>query len=197
MSVSVRVDGIEGVSEIMRDASKAVKDSIVISINDTAKFGHAEIKKRIVEEVNLKPSYIGSKNSGRLKISSYAVNANDSAVISARARGTLMSRFLVSAFKRGSPAKVSIAKSRVSSISNAFLMKLKSGNSGLVKRVKSGRIEGSKGALKIGKNLFLLYAPSVSQIMSSVISNDEEFNKRINDKLNLNFKKQFERLSNG
>jgi len=179
---------------------ESINQAAVMAINDTVGMGHSRLKQDMMKRTTLSSSYIGDQKSGRLRVSRKATRGDLTASINARMRGTSLARFLTKTPQRGQRVSLSITPGTPRTLTGAFLMNLGSGNIGLAHRVKGNPNVHpfSKGAIKLKhKGLFLLYGPSVSQIMNQVIENNDYIQADISSQLNIRFNAHFGRLLNG
>lgn len=157
---------------IMRQAAR-------IAVNHAATKGRSLLATGVLNEVALPRSYVqpGQK---RLHVKSKATDDSLEAVLEARGRRTSLTRFIPGGVSAGgaknSTLMIKVGKSSpVKQFTGAFLFKLKSGspdtdtkgNYGFALRTKTGKPDKAYKPTQIGKNLFLLYGPSVSQILHS------------------------------
>jgi hypothetical protein len=78
-------------------------------------------------------------------------------------------------------------------LKNAFLVNLRNGNTGLAVRLKDGEtLQKSDKAVRLDNNLYLLYGPSVDQVMAGVA---DEVTPDILDNLRKKFLRQFGRVT--
>jgi hypothetical protein len=172
-----------------------------LAINDTvSREGMTLIKRDMRDQIAFPSGYL---EGGRLSVSRKASPRSLYAIIRGRDRATSLARFApgqkpsntrgqalrVQVKGRGRPARV---------VQRGFLINLKGGNTGLAVRVKSGKLRHSQGAklMSNGQNgaLYLLYGPSVDQVLSGVADD------RADDLINMvrsKFLRQFGRLARG
>lgn len=171
---AVIVEGFELVGDIER-LPKKVLESARIAVNDAARSGYAQAGREIVRQVAFPARYVTGK-SGRMQISQFATSANLEARITARARPTSLARFNKGSKRIGQRGgvRVEVKPGSVQRLPGAFLIKLRAGrgdgenfNVGVAVRTKNGRPPPGYKPLPIGKNLWLLYGPSVQQVLYS------------------------------
>ena len=171
--------GLAEFDKMLQALGASVEPSAADAINDTVVFarrlGSQEIRKRI----NFKANYI---DAGRLAITRRAKPANLEAVVTGRDRPTSLARFSQGAPKFGRqrrPPRVRVkASGGASPIEGGFFMRLRRGNSvisaenaniGLAIRLKEGeRVKNKNDMVPVGRNLYLLYGPSVGQVYRTV-----------------------------
>lgn len=166
------VDNLKGLNLDELSPAK-ITTAMYRSVNKAADEARVRAKDRMLDQVNFPPSYLEGANS-RLYVSSYATRSKAEAVITGRFRPTSLARF-ASPQKLRNGVRVSVKPGRQSLIKNAFLMKLRSGDSdtlsnlGLAVRTKRGeRPRGAFRPVQINDRLWLLYGPSVSQVFKTV-----------------------------
>lgn len=165
--------------DFTRNLPNDVLRSIRIATNYAATRGRTAMGREVLRQVNLPPDYVSPRNR-RLYVSKQAKNNDLEAVITARARATSLAQFVNgrNGGEGNAPLSVEVHKGSVRRMPGAFLMKLKSGsqltdtkfNMGLAVRTRSGRPPASYKPVRVSDNLYLLYGPSVSQIIASSTS---------------------------
>lgn len=150
-----------------------IETAMYRSVNKAAAEARARSADRMLDQINFPSGYLKGRNS-RLYQSEYATRGKAEAVITGRFRPTSLARFSTGRKTRNS-VEVEVKKNRKSKIDNAFLMKLRSGQSdtlsnlGLAVRTKRGeRPRKAFRPVKINDRLWLLYGPSVSQVFKTV-----------------------------
>lgn len=177
--------GLAEFDKMLQALGAGVEPSAADAINDTVVFarrlGSQEIRKRI----NFKAKYI---DGGRLAITRRAKPADLEAVVTGRDRPTSLARFAQGAPKFGrqrTPPRVRVkASGGASPIKGGFFMRLRRGNSvisaenanvGLAIRLKEGeRVKNKNDMVPVGRNLYLLYGPSVGQVYRTVSENTSD-----------------------
>lgn len=176
------IDGLDD----LRDLEKLPQEMIRaarIAVNDAATRGRTAMGKEVLHQINFPTDYVSPRNK-RLYVSRKANSKDLEAVITARSRPTSLARFAQTTSTKGkSGVRVELKRGSVRQIPgkkasgngySAFLMKLKAGSSdldtksnlGLAMRVPPGkRPSGAYKPKPIGNNLYLLYGPSVSQLI--------------------------------
>lgn len=147
-------------------ASKAAS----YAINDVSTgTGLRVLRNAIYDEIDFPANYIDQEKLGLTK---RATPDKLEAVITGRDRPTSLAQFAKG--KRGLKAKgvsVSVKPGRQKFMSNAWLVGLNNGNTGLAIRLKPGErlINKRKTAsVELSPNVYLLYGPSVNQALSGV-----------------------------
>ena len=177
--------GLAEFDKMLQALGAGVEPSAADAINDTVVFarrlGSQEIRKRI----NFKAKYI---DGGRLAVNRRAKPADLEAVVTGRDRPTSLARFAQGAPKFGrqrTPPRVRVkASGGASPIKGGFFMRLRRGNSvisaenanvGLAIRLKEGeRVKNKNDMVPVGRNLYLLYGPSVGQVYRTVAENTSD-----------------------
>lgn len=171
------LDDLRDLENLPQDMIKAAR----IAVNDAATRGRTTMGKEVLNQINFPSDYVSPRNK-RLYVSRKANNKDLEAVITARSRPTSLARFAqTSSIKGKSGVRVELKRGAVRTIPgkkaegySAFLMKLRAGsadldtkaNLGLAMRVPPGkRPSGAYKPKPIGNNLYLLYGPSVSQLI--------------------------------
>ncbi|ATN93245.1 hypothetical protein [Marinobacter phage PS6] len=216
MSLGLRfgVTGDDLMVRYLREFPKVARKASKLSINDTIRRGRRMTKQEVMTQVNLPSSYL---NQTRLS-ENFATEDNLVGSIVGRRRPTSLARFGAEQLYQSNktrpgrkPAGVSVrVKNRRKTIPNAFLVKLKAGNrdgvnQGLAVRLPKGqrpdRRFGGKPLYKNqSTNVWLLYGPSVNQMMISSRSGKsivETLKPRLDTYLSQEFRRQFGRLYRG
>lgn len=214
MSLNLRfsVSGDDTMEKYLREYPKAARKAAKLSINDTIRRGRRKTKQEIMSQVNLKSSYL---NAERLS-ENFATNDNLVGSIVGRRRPTSLARFDAQQLYQPNrtkpgrkPAGVTVRVKRArKKIPNAFLVNLKAGNKdgvnqGLAIRLPEGKKPRRRFAgkpLYKGSNVWLLYGPSVNQVMTADTKGQsivEQLKPELNSYLNREFRRQFGRLYGG
>lgn len=169
-------DALNYLDEITPSAERAAARAI----NRTTQRGRTRASQRIRDQVAFTASYLGP-NGGRLTANAKARPGNLHGEIVARSRPTSLARFTKEGplkpgqetRNRKKGVKVTVKPGVAKYLSNAFVIPLRAGQDGpLSNRGLAIRSETApRGAYKptqLGKNLWLLYAPSVAQVLYSV-----------------------------
>ena len=177
-----------------------VRVALVRSINRVADRSRTKAARTVREEVNFPASYL-SPSLGKLKVSQRARDGEYEAVISGRDRPTSLARFTKQKpdqKKRGGGVGVTVtAGGRRKVLKRGFLIELKGGNVGLAVRTSGGPPEGAWKPKEIAKNLYLLYGPSVDQVLMSASDQGgvyEEITPEMLDLLENEFDRQLQLL---
>lgn len=170
-----------------------------IAINEVAnRSGLAIMRKDIETQIAYPSGYLNSAD--KLGVTKRASPTSLQAVITAKDRPTSLARFATNRTperNRGNPVTVQVKRGKRLQLKKVFLVRLKSGNVGLAVRLKPGETLNNKtqaSTVKLGPNVYLLYAPSVEQVFSNVA---EARVPEISNLVSNQFFRQFARLSNG
>lgn len=172
----VEIEGDLGQLVIDGFSDEKINDSLAKAINKAADRARTKASAKIREQVRFPASYL---DKSRLSVKERANKSSLTAILEGRDRPTSLARFL-----RGTPTVRSAAEQgqrrltgelvqvkpggKSVRIKRAFVMRLKSGNFGLAVRTAGGLPAGAYKPKEIGKNLWLLYGPSVNQVLYSV-----------------------------
>lgn len=189
MSVQIVADALAEQVKFFQLAPERAKTAARIALNDTATGpGMKLFQAEIARQVNFPPGYV-TPQSQRLYVSRKAYNDDLEVRLAARARPTSLARFASAApiqVKGGPRVKqspfVKVKPGGGAVMKGAFLIRLRSGgadedgnttlgNVGLAIRIKAGqhiRNKRVQSSVQLGHNLYLLYGPSVDQILLDV-----------------------------
>ncbi|RID91889.1 hypothetical protein D2N39_11685 [Gemmobacter lutimaris] len=170
------VEGLEAIQSIDELPAK-IAESARRAVNDATRRGRKLAADEVLRSVNFPKDYVAPRN-GRLEISRYATRSNLEATISARSRNTSLSRFAKESYTAGrkkAGVHVEVAPGSVRLMKGAFLIRLRAGNAdldaksnlGLAVRTKNGKAPPGYKPTRLGNNLWLLYGPSVAQVLHS------------------------------
>lgn len=177
MIAPVYVVAVEGLDALrfMDEIPASVRKNALRAVNKTTRDGRVAVRRGIQKQVNFSASYLNSGN----RLTAIPANAgNLEGRIVARTRPTSLARFTKDQplapgqRRRAAGVKVTVKPGVARFISGAFVIPLRSGadgslsNRGLAIRSDT-QPSGSYKPKRIGKNLWLLYGPSVSQLMYS------------------------------
>lgn len=208
LGLQFNVTGDKDMVDYLKKYPRVARNAARLAINDTIRRGRRMGKQEILNQVNLKPSYV---NKTRLT-ENLASNDNLVGSIVGRRRPTSLARFdsvplyQPNRTKSGrKPAGVTVRVKRGrKKIPNAFLINLKAGNrdganQGLAIRVPQGKKPRRRfNAKPLYKNentdVYLLYGPSIQQVFDDVV---EDLQPQLRTYLNREFRRQFGRLYRG
>lgn len=158
-----------------------VKSALISALNRTADRTRTRADRKIREEVAFPASYL-RPGEGRLVVSQKARAESLQAVVTGRGRPTSLARFAVgskprSGNKLGS-VSVTVKPGQKADINRAWIISLPgapdSKNLGLAVRTEGGPPRGAyapKQLKAFGPNVWLLYGPSVDQVLFSARNN--------------------------
>lgn len=198
MSARIVATGLKDLQRFYDAAPDLFAEAARLAINDTVtRQGMTLIKKDMREQVNFPDGYLEEGN--RLSVARLATKGSLEAIIRGRDRPTSLARFAPgqtpeSTRKQG--VRVRVQRGKTKHLKRAFLVKLNEGKSlGLAVRLGDGEtLDNTHAAKKLANNVWLLYGPSVEQVLSGVAEDRAE---DIIDFVNARFIHQFNRLSNG
>lgn len=150
------------------------------AVNKTTRDGRVMASRKIRDQIDFTASYLGP-SAGRLTVVKQAKKGDLEGIIRARTSPTSLARFTKeeplqkgqSTRRRRKGVKVTVKKGVARFISGAFVIPLRAGkdgplsNKGLAIRSDT-KPTGAYKPKQLGKNLWLLYGPSVAQILYSV-----------------------------
>ena len=166
----VAISGIEAF-ESLDDYNRKSLVSASRAVNRTLDWTRTRSAEAIKDQVAFPASYLNPAE-GRLVVKTYATTAspNPTGKIGARVDPTSLARFVKGNPKVGQHGvTVEVKPGKAVTIQRAFIMKLANANLGLAVRSK-GAPERAYKPKSIGKDLWLLYGPSVSQVFDTVRS---------------------------
>lgn len=168
------VIAVQGLNEIPSDPSAAIAENAVRAINKTIERSRASASRIMRSQVNFKAGYLSRQD--RLGVTKKATRADLEAVITGRHRPTSLAQFVRGAAVVGSRRRagvtVEVKPGLVQRLPKAFFIKLRAGNTdagpgntGLAIRLPQGkRPDRAYKPTLVGKNLWLLYGPSIDQV---------------------------------
>ncbi|WP_189524462.1 MULTISPECIES: phage tail protein [unclassified Mesorhizobium] len=199
--VVVEFAQLPSIGEVTAD----VETALVRAINRTADRSRTRAARAAREQVAFPASYV-SPSSKRLWVKTRARRGALIATIEGRGQATSLARFsrqgVLSGGSRhvGGKINVTVKPGQTKSISRAFIIRLKNNNLGLAVRTSGGAPAGAYKPKSIGKNLWLLYGPSVDQALAAA-SNEggifQEMTPETLDDLEAEFTRQMELMKNG
>lgn len=203
MTAIVLATGLDEFAHLMLSVPDIADEAAFLAVNETSRDSVPAIKRVMRKQINFPSGYLNKK---RLDIRRKATRTTLQAVISARDRPTSLARFAEGATvtPRGAkqrPIFVKVKANRQVRLDRAFIIELRNGNLGLAIRLPKGQepdrayrpVELTRDGGK-GQGAWLLYGPSVEQVMVGAIP---EIQPEIQDKLTNNFFRQFTRLTRG
>jgi hypothetical protein len=205
MNLAPRIEsaGIENFERYLAQLPEVTTEAARIAINEVATGeGMKLLREGVYEEIEFPKGYVEP----RIVVTRKAYNKSLEAVLSARQRPTSLARFAQNQTPestRRTGVRVQLRPGSTVTLPKAWLQRLKSGkaqidegsaNIGLAIRLKKGEKFRNKKivAKSFGGGVYLLYGPSVNQVMLGVI--DEKL-PEIQTALTGRFLYQFQRLS--
>lgn len=174
---------IDGLTDLkaLDDTGRRAIESARIAINSAARRGRTMLADEVMREVDFPSAYVAPRNK-RLYVKKNASNKDLEAVISAQTRRTSLAQFASGGATRGGRqgVRVQVAKGGGgATLRRAFLIRLRSGNRqldtksnlGVAYRTKDGRPPPGYVPSQIAPNLWLLYGPSVAQVLHNDTKN--------------------------
>jgi hypothetical protein len=167
------VEGLKKLADF-NDLDEKILTAARRAVNRATERTKTAAARQMRKEVNFPARWLSGSN-GKLSITKRASGRDLEGIIKGRDRPTSLARFATSGSAGKEGVSVNVAPGRSKFLKRAFLMKLRAGSSltetsfnmGLAVRTKSP-MRKSRGAKQIGKNLYLLYGPSVDQVFRGV-----------------------------
>lgn len=202
MTAAISVKALTDVQRFFDELPDIAEQAAVLAINDTVeREGLTLIKRDMRDQINFPSGYLEQQVDGRprLGVARKALRGRLEAVIRGRDRPTSLARFApgnTPQNSRGRPITVRVKKGRSQVLRGAFLVNLNQGRSiGLAVRLKPGEtLRESEGAVRLDNNVYLLYGPSVDQVLRGVA---EDRGADLAEIVGQKFLRQFGRLARG
>lgn len=183
----VAIEGLREVDISLGSAEERITKAASAAINKTAARMRTAGARMMNQQIAFGMGYLTraqGDSPARLAVTKKAIPGELSAIVRGRDRPTSLARFVkgVRTKKRGKAGvKVTVSPGSVRGMERAFLLDLKSGNTGLALRLKPGESVRNKRMMvqaystRTGnrrrpsdRNLYLLYGPSVDQVFRDV-----------------------------
>lgn len=175
MTVSILAEGLEGMARYLEAMPEKANAAAARALNRVADGEGAKLlQSGIEDEIDFPTGYVAP----RIFVKRKAYNNRLEAVIASRSRPTSLARFARSGVVGKAGVTVSVGRGNSTRMDRAFLIRLRAGkaptgessNLGLAIRLgKDERIANKKIQAKaFGGGLYLLYGPSVNQVMRTV-----------------------------
>lgn len=166
---------VQGLNSLPAEPLPRVAENAVKAINRTLERTRTGAARRMREQVGFAANYLSGSN-GRLTITRKAQKGDLEGIITGRHRPTSLARFAVGGrVGRRAGARVMVKPGLATRLDKAFFVNLRSGNTdtknnlGLAIRLPEGKRPSSAyKPTQLGKNLWLLYGPSVDQVFDDV-----------------------------
>ena len=206
MSARITVVDLEGLASYLTERPEVARKAARLAINDTAsRKAVPTFRKSMQDQVAFPPGYLKDDRFGLTK---EAIEADLTAVITARFRPTSLARFAKGSktkegARRAGGVRVGVKRGGARFMKGAFFVNLNRGkdtsdgfNLGLAIRLKPGqtlrgRRKGASG-VQLAPDLYLLYGPSVDQVFRDVSTAD---GPKVADQLEREFVRQWVRLN--
>lgn len=171
------VIAVDGLKNLAADATPAIAAKAAMAINKTIERSRAQAAREIRQQVAFSPSYLSRPD--RLGITKKASRTDLESIITGRHRPTSLATFSrgarVVGKRRRSYVDVEVKPGLVQRLNGAFFVNLRTGNTdtkgnlGLAIRLPVGkRPDRAYKPTLVGKNLWLLYGPSIDQLFDDV-----------------------------
>lgn len=195
MTAGIISKGLDEFAEFFRELPEIATEAAYFAVNDSAESAVPMFKRTMGSQIAFPKGYLSKE---RLGVRRKATRATLEAVISGRDRPTSLARFAEGATPENSrkrPVIVKVKPGKTVSLKKSFLVRLRNNNIGLAIRLPAGqRPKNAYKPVQLAENVYLLYGPSVDQVLQGVI---EESDVQIGDMISRNFLRQFTRLSRG
>lgn len=196
MTVALISKGLDEFSQFFRELPETAVEAAYFAVNDSAESAVPMFKRQMAGQIAFPRGYLSKE---RLGVRRKATRATLEAVISGRDRPTSLARFAEGATPENSrkrPVIVRVKPGKTIGLKKSFLVRLNNNNIGLAIRLPAGqRPRDAYKPVQLASNVYLLYGPSVDQVLQGVLDDDAGAN--IGDMLSRNFIRQFTRLSRG
>lgn len=186
--ISVEVTGLAAMKDYFASAPERSGKAASLALNQTAdRVVVPRSRDLIAEQINFPAGYV---NRDRLYVAERSSPGTLVVTVKGRDRPTSLLRFATIGAKRGI-STVQVKPGYVRAQRRAFAINLRSGNQGFAVRLRPGEtMSRSVAAVRLGKNLYLLYGPSVNQAFLSVA---DKLTPVFMDSLESEFLRQFTR----
>ncbi len=161
----IAVEGLSDLSQFVDEIPPAIKRAALRAVGTATDRARTASARAVREQVRFPASYL-YPSQGRLTVAKRPTLQDLTGTVRGRQEATSLARFARGKGSRGG-VMVSVAPGRTHRIPRSFLMRLKSGNRGLAVRTDGEAPVNAYKPKKIGKNLWLLYGPSVDQVLFS------------------------------
>ena len=193
--ITINPSGLDNWIEMLDTFQDRAREAMAIAINQTAKREAAKsIRDDMLKQVNLKKNYLIKHT----PVHAFATKKRMEATITARDTPTMLARYATNRTripKRQKGVKVQVRRGSVKSMKSAFLVDFSRGartNVAVMVRTKNGKAPHGvthDGARYVkSMDAWILYAPSIDQLMWGVAGQNEE---KISRALEREFLRQF------
>lgn len=189
----------------VKEMNGTVELALRRALNRTADRSRTRAARAAREQVAFPASYV-SPSSKRLWVKTRARKGALETIVEGRGAATSLARFTkqkpvqAGARHRGGKINVTVKPGVTRSIGRAFLIRLRNNNIGLAVRTDGAAPKNAYRPRNIGKNLWLLYGPSVDQALVAASDGEgiyEEMTPEVLDELEAEFTRQLDLLENG
>jgi hypothetical protein len=190
----IQVNGLKGFQDYLERLPDIATQAAVFALNDVGGgTGLTMLRDEIYDEIEFPKGYL---NRDRLGLAKRASTSKLEAVIRGRDRPTSLARFAKGASNRRSGVQVRVKPGSTKTMSNAWLVPLRSGNTGLAIRLKPGESLNKRTPpkVKLAADVYLLYGPSVDQVLSGVATDNSD---KLGEMVSREFLRQIARLTRG
>lgn len=163
------IEGVREAAEALGYARKLIDANTSRALNKTATRTRTRLSRVVRDQVAFPASYLGP-SSGRLSVAERATPNKLAIRIDGRDRPTSLARFA-----SGPPRapKVRVKPGGIATrIPRSFIINLRNGNKGLAVRTDGGKPDGAWKPKEMAPGLWLLYGPSVDQVLMGVGARD-------------------------
>jgi len=163
-SYVVTVEGLESFEEL-KDLDEKTRINEARAVNKTIDRIRAAASRDIRENINVTRSALAS----RLSLRKVARPGDPEAILNASDRPRSLASFVTSRRAKNKGVTVEVKPGERKEMLRAFIINLANGNRGLAIRLKPGEtLKNKKYAKELGKNLYILYGPSVNQMFRMI-----------------------------
>lgn len=184
------VIAVEGLSALrgLDAIPREIQTAALRAVNATADRAAVRSRRRVRDQVNFPARYLTGKDSSgrqRLGVSKRARGDDLEAIVTGRHRPTSLARFATGGRPGKNGVTVQVAPGFARFMRRAFLIRLPAGkaavetksNLGLAIRLKPGeRIEHKRRMVQVRGNLYLLYGPSIDQVVADAFDEQQDDN---------------------
>lgn len=163
--LTVTISGLKSLRDL-RDIGKKSELNAQRAINKVARDARSKSGKRLRAQIAFGARYLTGQD-GKIEIAQ-ASKGHLQATLSASSNPRSLARFVVSRSKRRGSIKVQVQPGGIRPLKGAFLLNLNGGEGGSLLAVRSPtKPPSAYRPRKLGKSIWLLYGPSVSQALIS------------------------------
>lgn len=169
--VVIALEGVRETAAALGHLSADIERAAYRALNLAGTKVRTRVAKLSREQVNFPASYL-APSGGRLVVAEKARAGSLSVTISGRDSPTSLARFAGRQTRatREGKIRVEVAPGMAKFVKRAFFVNLRSGNRGLAVRTDGGPPDRAYRPRRLAENLWLLYGPSVDQVLRGVTS---------------------------